>query len=132
MSAKSGRAFTLKKGSSSGVGGTLIAGCRTKNFSVNNTSIDTSTDDSAGVKALLEIPGEKSVAISVSGIADDEVLLTEAMSATDIQDEYLFEWATSKKLYGLFNITSFTMTGEYQGAVTFEASFESAGTVTAS
>lgn len=131
MAEKAGRAFVLKKGSTGGTGGTAIAGARTKAFNLNNTKIDTTNDDSAGWSECLATPGEKSVSITVSGIADDEVLLTEAMSATDIQDEYLFEWPTSKKLYGNFVITSFSQTGEYQGSVTFEATLESSGAVTA-
>jgi TP901-1 family phage major tail protein len=125
-----GRSFTLKKGSTSGTGGTAIAGCRTKSFTVNNSSIDITNDDSTGVRELLDVPGEKTVEISFSGIAKDVVALTAAMSSTDVVDEYLMEWPTSHKLYGDFFIASYAQTGEYQGAATFECTLQSAGAVT--
>lgn len=128
----SGRAFTLKKGSTSGTGGTAIAGCRTKSFTVNNSQVDITNDDSSGVRTLLDQPGEKTVEVSFSGIAKDVVMLTAAMSSTDVVDEYLLEFPTSHKVYGNFFIASYAQTGEYQGAATFECTLQSAGTITAS
>lgn len=79
------------------------------------------------------MPGEVTVSISVSGILKNETLMTEALSATDRVQATEFGWdgsSTDGKLAGDFFLASFSMTGEYQGATTFEATFESAGAVT--
>ena len=124
-----GRNITVKRGASP----TLVAGVRTKSISINGSPIDVTTDDDAAVRALLDMPGEITVSISVSGILTDETLATEALSATDRVLATEFGWpgsVSNGKMAGDFFLASFGITGEYQGAATFEATFESAGTVT--
>lgn len=127
-----GRNFVLKKGSTSGTGGTAVAGCRTRSFTINNSPIDISSDDSAGVRELLDAPGEKTVEVSFSGVMSDVTMATAAISTTDVVDEFSFTWGTSAKLYGNFFIASYAQTGEYNGTVTFECTLQSAGAVTLS
>jgi len=118
-----GRDFILTKGS------VAIAGCRTKSFTVNNAPVDITSDDSAGVRELLDAPGEKTVEISFSGVATDTTIVTAVMSTTDVVDAYSLAWGGST-LSGNFFLASVAMTGEYNGAVTFEATLQSAGEIT--
>ena len=132
MAAIIGRDFVLKKGSTSGSGGTAIAGCKTRRFTINNEPVDVTNDDSVGIRTLLDKPGNTTVEISFSGIALDTVMATAALCASDVVDEWTATWGTSVKIYGNFFIASYAQTGEYNGAVTFECTLQSAGTVTLS
>ncbi|NTW98526.1 MAG: hypothetical protein HGB35_01035 [Geobacteraceae bacterium] len=127
-----GRDFVLSKGSTAGVGGTPLAGCKTKSLKVNNTIIDISNDDTGVWTTTLAEPGTKSVELSASGVVKDIIMLQAALSTTDIQDEYTMTWPTSHKLYGNFNLTSFSQTGESAAGATFEYTLTSSGAVTVS
>lgn len=123
-----GRAIQVKRGSSPA----LITGVRTKSISISGSSIDVTNDDDAGIRKLMDMPGEVAVSISISGITKEATLRDEALLATDrvLPTEFTLPGATPGKFAGDFFLASYTETGEYQGAGTFEATFESAGTVT--
>jgi TP901-1 family phage major tail protein len=118
-----GRNMVLSKDS------TAIAGVRTRSFTINNSPVDITSDDSSGWREFLTEPGDKNVEISVSGVATDDTLLTTAMSASDISGAFSLAW-DGNTLSGTFVVASFAQTGEYNGAVTFEATLQSAGAVT--
>lgn len=124
-----GRAVTIKRGAVTPV---LLAGVRTKSFSLNGEAIDITNDDDAGVRKLMQEPGELSMEISVSGITKDDVLRLEALSLTDRTSvtEFTFPGAVAGKIAGDFYISAYTETGEYKGVATFEATFMSAGPLT--
>lgn len=131
MSAIKGRSVTVSRA------GVAIAGVRTKSISINGAPIDISSDDDAGVRKLLEEPGQLDVNISVSGIVRNDTLRQAAMSLTDRVAAMTFAFtgfegspANTHGFSGDFYIASYAETGEYQGAVTFEAEFQSAGAVT--
>lgn len=123
-----GRAITVKRGAAP----TLIAGLRTKSMSINGSSIDITNDDDAGIRKLMQEPGELSMSITVAGVTKDDLLRIEALSATDrvAATEFGFPGATPGKIAGDFFLASYSETGEYQGVSTFEATFESAGALT--
>ena len=123
-----GRLVQVKRGTSPG---TLIPGCRTKSITVNGEGIDITNDDDLGWRKLLDQPAEVSVEISVAGVLTNEVLLTESVSTTDRVQYTRFEWpgATAGRLDGDFYLSSFGITGEYQGTAVFEATFQSTGVV---
>jgi predicted secreted protein len=113
------------------VAGSPIAAGRTKSLTINNTVINVTGDDDAGLQALLSTPGEKSVEITIDGMhaAADEVLVTLALN-TDISAA--LEWtfgSGSYKLSGDFKMTSYSQGAPYNDAVTFSASFSSNGAV---
>lgn len=124
-----GRSVTVKRGAVTPV---LLAGIRTKSFSLNGEAIDISSDDDAGVRKLMQEPGELAMEISVSGIIKDDILRLEALSLTDRTSvtEFTFPGLVAGKIAGDFYISSYTETGEYKGAATFEATFQSAGPLT--
>ena len=130
MAEQLGRDLVLVKGSSSGTGGTAIAGVRVKGLTVNNEIVDISSDDSNGWRESITEPGQKSVEITVSGVTDDRVMLAAAFSASDVSDEYMLTWSDGADVYGNFCIASYSESGEYNNAVTFEATLQSAGSIT--
>lgn len=124
-----GRAVTVKRGATPA----LIAGVRTKSLSINGEPIDVTTDDDAAVRTLMAEPGQLTLEISVSGVTNDDTLRVEALSTTDriLPTEFGFPGSVSNgKIAGDFFLASYTETGEYQGAATFEATFQSAGAMT--
>lgn len=124
-----GRAIKVKRGTTPA----LIAGARTKSLSINGSPIDVTNDDDDAVRKLMNEPGEITVEISLSGIIQSDVLRAESLSATDRVLPTEFELPGSVgagKFAGDFFLASYSETGEYQGAATFEATFQSAGAVT--
>ncbi len=125
-----GRAVKVKRGAGTP---TLIAGARTKSLSINGSPIDVTNDDDDAVRKLMSEPGEITVEISIFGVIQSDVLRAEALSASDRVELTHFELPGSVgngQFAGQFFLASYTETGEYQGAATFEATFQSAGAVT--
>ena len=124
-----GRALTVKRGATP----TLIAGVRTKSLTINGSPIDKTNDDDAAIRKLHDEPGQIDVTITVEGVLVAETLFAEALNATDRVLPTEFGWKgsiTDGKMAGDFFMSSFAITGEYQGTATFSATFESAGAVT--
>jgi TP901-1 family phage major tail protein len=131
MAAAKGRAVVVARA------GTTVAGCRTKNLTINGSPIDVTTDDDAGVRQLLSAPGQIDVSISVSGILTSDQLMTEALSATGRTQTTTFTFQGGfvgspdhMSFSGSFFLSSLKLGAEYQGAQTFDAEFQSAGAVT--
>jgi predicted secreted protein len=112
------------------VDGTDIATARTKSFTINNTVVNVSSDEDAGLQRLLDVPGEKSIEVSVEGMTDptDTTLFDLANSGTDIVGAIVFTSAT-ETITGNFAITSYSDGMPYNDAITFTASFSSDGAI---
>lgn len=114
------------------VGGTVVATARTKSLTINNSSINVTTDGDDGIQELLDETAEQSVEMSVDGLhlSTETGLLDDALVAPNS--------ATLKTV--VFNFGNFTITGSfkqtsyslgvpYNEAVTFSASYSSSGAV---
>jgi TP901-1 family phage major tail protein len=123
MAALKGRALQLKKD------GTLVAGVRTKSFSIGNTVIDITNDDDDGIRKALTDFGQREVSITFSGVRVADTML-EAALAADTTDTYSLAEAAWGTLTGTWMLTSYSETGEYQGSVTFEAELASIDEIT--
>lgn len=115
--------------------GTVIAGVRTRSFTIDSAPIDITTDDDTGLRTLLEEAGQKSMDISVEGLLKDDTLLTKIINgSTFIQELTIvlpFTFVTTAgKIVGDFRLNNFESSGEYQGAVTFSATLQSSGAFT--
>jgi predicted secreted protein len=133
MAAIKGRAVIVQRNS------VTVAGCRTKGLSIAGSSIDVTTDDDDGIRKLLDQPGQLDVSISVAGILTSDALRQEALQTSDRTQTTTFRmpdgWVGSPSMSlmsGNFFLAGYSESAEYQGAVTFEATFESAGAVTLS
>ena len=125
MANAAGRDFVVK------IGGTAIASVRTKSFTVNNRPIDTTNDDDNGIDTYLaDTFAGSSMEVSVSGLTDSDALFDLAISTTD-SDKFLanltLERPNGDEIAGTWILTNYSETGEYQGAVTFEASLMRSG-----
>lgn len=124
-----GRALTLEYPT-----GTVIAGVRTRSFTVDSSPIDITTDDDTGLRTLLEDAGQQMIDISVSGLLKDDTLLDKIINGlTFIQELTIklpFPVAGTGTIVGDFRFNNFEVSGEYQGAVTFSATLQSSGSFT--
>lgn len=120
MAASSGRELVLKRGT------TVVAGVRTKAMAITRAGIDVTSDDDAGFRALLGEAGQKELNISVSGVTKDDVLRADAVNGNTLQ-AYTLEFEDGSTVTGDFFLASYTETGTYNEAVTFEAEVQSSG-----
>lgn len=118
-----GRAVTIS------IDGSVVATARTKSLSINNTSINVTADDDAGLQALLAEMGEKSVDVSVDGmrLLADTDLLDLSLSATP-SATIVFDYGTYT-LTGTFFQNSYNENMTYNDAVTFTSSYSSSGVI---
>lgn len=132
MAAAAGRKMLLEYSTDGGTTYTTLASVREKSVNKANEAIDITTDDSNAYRTLLAEPGMRTVDISVSGVTDDDYLMTQISAGTasltfeDIRVTYP-DGGTDE---GTFFLSSLSRTGSYQDAVTFEAELQSSGEIT--
>lgn len=123
-----GRGLLIKRGTAASE--VTIAGVRTKGLTVNGEAIDVTNDDDDSWRKMLDMPGEQSVEYSCAGVCKDHTLLQESLSSTDRVQSMVLLWTGGDKLQAQFYLANYKETGEYKGAVMFEATFQSQGVVT--
>lgn len=127
MAATAGRKVRIK------VGGTSVAGARTDTVTINNTPIDITDKDDAGVRTLLNDVGTKSVDMSVEGVLIDDTLLElclESTSGTALATASA-QIAGIGTVAGTFFLGNFEFSGaEGDEPTTFTGNLQSAGAFT--
>lgn len=118
-----GRAMLLRL---NGVG---VAGLRTKSVSIAGEPIDITSDDDDGIRKLLDAPAELQVNISASGVTKSDSLLQIALQQADRVNPMQIVRPDGGTLSGDFFLASYTETGEYNGASSFEVELQSTGVV---
>lgn len=106
-----------------------IAGVREKGVSLNGEPIDISADDSAGWRELMTLAGQNEVNISLSGVTKDQTLMKDWFAGTRTRTAVL-TYPDGRVISGTFFLATFSDTGPYNDAVTFEAEIQSSGVVT--
>lgn len=124
MAANSGRELTIERDT------TVIAGVRSKGFNVNRNPVDITNDDDDGYRALLAAPGEIQIDLSVDGVTKDDTLRDAAMSTGAVFEDLTVTWPDGYSVTGDWFLATFEETGEYNGAITFSASFQFSGVPT--
>lgn len=105
-----------------------VQGVREKSIALNGEAINVTDDDSDGRRMLLDVPAVDEVNISVSGVTKDDAL-KRAWFARERMGFARFVYEDGSEISGTFYMTSYTDTGPYEDALTFEAEFQSSGTV---
>jgi TP901-1 family phage major tail protein len=112
---------------------TTLVGVQSRGISNTNALVDVTTDDDNGWRTLLATPGLKSVDVTVSGVASDEVLLAEFYNASvtgeTLQVSLPSSLATPGNVSGTFMLASFNQEANHDGSYNFEAQFQSSGVV---
>lgn len=111
----------------------LVAGLRSKSIAINSELVDVTSASSTGVwREALDACGVRSATISGSGIfADDAGIeaLRDAVSENELRDSKIVI-PSFFDITGSFKVTSFQLDGEYNGAIQFSITLESAGALT--
>jgi TP901-1 family phage major tail protein len=130
MAAQKGRAFLLKDGSAAA--GTLIAAMRVTRFAINNQTVDVTTKDSNGFRALLAGAAAASMQISAQGILDANAQATTLINRclTGSIDPYGIVVDNADKIDANCQLTSFEAEGSEGDAQTYSLTLESSGTIT--
>ena len=112
------------------IGGQNILGVQTKGISVNNEMIDTTDDNSGGWTEYDALPGQKSVEVPISGMVKNLELLRATLSTGSQIFACTLTYSDGSVVSGDFAMTTFSATGEYNAASTFELTLASSGAVT--
>ena len=132
MTAHLGRTLALQLDTTGAGAYQTIASIRTKSLKIANEAVDVTDSDSPNQwRELLANAGVKSMEISFAGLFDDGVYINQVntlMLAGTIRN-----WKITHPAFGtytgLMQISGFEMAGEYNGALEFTATLESAGEV---
>lgn len=109
--------------------GSAILGVKEKGVTRNGEPVDVSSDESGGVRELLNVSKRDEVNITLSGITKDRVLKTEWHSKNRLGPRSL-TYPNGDVLAGDFYLASYTETGPFEDAMTFQAELRSSGTIT--
>ena len=110
------------------VGGQPVAGVTSKGVSIANEPVDVSTDDASGYRELLAEAGSQAVDISLSGITKNLELLRSCVVNASKVYALVWTWTDGSTLTLDGFMSSYSSTGEFNGAETFESAFQSTGT----
>lgn len=125
MSAKAGRLLIMK------INSVAVAGVKTKSVAINREPIDITSDDDDGYRTLLETPGMISLDLSVSGVTKDATFRAHAleMASPVLLEDVTLEYPDGSQIEGDFFMPSYSESGETAGAITFDATLQSSGTI---
>tara|TARA_R110000796_G_scaffold148262_3_gene265110 strand:- start:1365 stop:1772 length:408 start_codon:yes stop_codon:yes gene_type:complete len=114
------------------IGGQTLAGIVTKDYTLANTAIDVTDDQSSGFRELLANGGLRTIDIGISGAVKNYALLSTILSATQMVacDIDLGDGATTESSL-VFDalLTEYTFSGEANERVEFSGSLQSSGAI---
>ena len=115
------------------IDGTSFVNGRTKNLTIDNTLINVSADGDDGIQRFLDDIGEKSVSLTIDGLAIGETLLDKALSSS-VSTAVILTFpaeagAVAFTLTGTFMMSNTSLGMPYNEATTISASFSSSGVV---
>lgn len=138
MAAQKGRELLLKVEASPG-GGTFntVGALRSTSISINNEIVDITNKSSAGARKLLAGAGVTSLAVSGSGVFDDDanfaLVEASARANTHLNYQVVIPGTSNGRTYeAAFAITTLEQAGEYNGEVNYSITLESDGTISSS
>jgi len=129
----SGRIMLIKTGGGSEI---TIAGLRDSTLTVNETEVDVTSKDDAGVRQLLAGNILRSVSVSGTGVFKNEAVMhtlrDDALAGThqDLTIVIPGDDVAGGEYTGSFRITSFEESGVHDGEQQYSITFASAGAVT--
>lgn len=121
MAAAVGRLMTIARD------GVVIAGVRTKTFTIANEPIDITSDDDEGYRTLLEEAAQTQIDTSVEGLLKDDSLIAVAANGGTLIEECTLTLPSGATIVGDFRLNNVEIGGEYNNAVTFTAELQSSG-----
>ena len=111
-----------------------LGGVRVSNIAVDNTPIDVTDQDSAGLQELLSASSMRVLTFDVEGVYKNPTLRdiamdpTASMLLTDMKFKFADALAAKDTISGSFFMLNYKEGNDYKEASTFSASFTSSGT----
>lgn len=132
MAAQKGKDLLLKVDTTGTGSFSTVAGLRSRSISFNAETVDITHAESAGEwRELLAGAGVKSARIAGAGIFKDAA--SDATIRAYVFDGTIREWQVVipdfGTIEGLFQITSFELSGRHDAEIAFEITLESAGMI---
>lgn len=135
MAAQKGRSV-LVKFNSTGSTYVTIGGAREATLTINNEPVDITNSDDSGIRKLLEGAGVNSISIKLQGVYVEDAaaaaIRTDASTNAHRNYQFVVPGTVAKTYQGSFMVASYEEAGTYNGAATYNITFESAGAVTIS
>jgi len=127
MPISKGRSLLLKLGT--GGSAVTVAAMRSTRFTVNGETVEATNKDSNGMRLLLADGGVAKLSISANGLLSGIAQSTDLIARTLARslDAYRLEFDNGDVIEGSFQLTSFEVTGDYNGEQTYALSLESSG-----
>jgi predicted secreted protein len=107
--------------------GQPVAGVTTKGISIANEPVDVSSDDSSGERELLAQAGSRTVDYSLSGVTKNLELMRSTLTNESKVYTLLTTYTDGSTIAIDGFMATYNATGEYNGAETFDASFQNTG-----
>lgn len=124
MAKAPGRLLTISRG------GVKIASVQSKSVTINNESIDVTTDDDSGFRTLLEESATRQLDLSLEGVTADDTLIEAATNGTTLVEAYTIDFPSGASITGDFRLNSVELGAPVSEAITFTAEMQSTGEFT--
>lgn len=112
------------------VGGSAIAGARTKSFTIGNEPVDITSDDDSGFRTMLDTAGTKTLDMTIEGVTKDDALIALASGSSGLLEGVEITLPGVGTIAGDFFVASVEIGATYNEATTFSASLQSSGAYT--
>lgn len=130
MAKVAGRKVRIYEGTSVATG-TLVAGARSDNITINNEAIDITDKGDEGWRTFLNDASVRTVEMSVEGLLDGAGLLGKSLgTTTGLIDDYVIDVDGIGVVAGKFHFSSFVIGAPHDDAATFTATIASSGEIT--
>ena len=111
---------------------TTIGQQRVTRLTINNSEVDITNKDSAGIRRLLPEASVRSFQMTVDGIFDDQAAAERLRAVAEAgvpKANFELIDATGDDYAGEFQISNFEMGGGHEESITFSATFANTGAV---
>ena len=109
--------------------GDEILGVREKSLSLNGEPVNVTSDEDNGWQTLLDEAGENNIEVSISGVTKSGRLRSDWLLQTRTKP-LTITYPNGDVISGSFFLATYSETGPYNDATTFEATLQSAAAPT--
>lgn len=105
-----------------------VTGVRQKSIAIAGEPIDITSDENSGWRTLLTVAGQNEVSLTLAGVTKSNTLIADWFAGTRTR-AVVITYPDGGTITGNFFLASYTDTGPYNDAITFEAQIVSAAAI---